>query len=132
MSKKRLIKGSLLKAETADIVKDIMNSPHDEKFVSTLLYQRVSLNMYLDAYRFNHGISNDENLPDYLQELIRIYKLFDLCIKQLPYELIEVYSYLFEKNYSMDDATRYLHASKTSIFRYKNLIVKTLKNCLNT
>lgn len=132
MSKKRLIKCSLLKAETADIVKDIMNSPHDEKFVSTLLYQRVSLNMYLDAYRFNHGISNDENLPDYLQELIRIYKLFDLCIKQLPYELIEVYSYLFEKNYSMDDATRYLHASKTSIFRYKNLIVKTLKNCLNT
>ncbi len=38
MSKQRLIKGSLLKSETANIVKDIMSSPHDEKFVSTLLY----------------------------------------------------------------------------------------------
>lgn len=132
MSKKRLIKGFLLQSDNSSIVKEIMMSPRDEKFVNTLLYQRITLNMYIDAYRFNHGITNDENLPDYLQELIRIYKLFDLCIKQLPYELIEVYSYLFERNYSMDDATWYLHASKTSIFRYKNLIVKTLKNCLNT
>lgn len=86
MSKKRLIKGFLLQSDNSSIVKEIMMSPRDEKFVNTLLYQRITLNMYIDAYRFNHGITNDENLPDYLQELIRIYKLFDLCIKQLPYD----------------------------------------------
>ena len=131
MSRQRLIKGSLLKSETADIVKDIMNSPHDEKFVSTLLYQRVSLNMYLDAYRFNHGITNDDNLPDYLQELIKIYKLIDMCVKNLPYELKTVYDYLFVSNLTMDEATSRLNYAKTSIHRYKNLIVKTLSNCIN-
>lgn len=131
MSRQRLIKGSLLKSETADIVKDIMNSPHDEKFVSTLLYQRVSLNMYLDAYRFNHGITNDDNLPDYLQELIKIYKLIDMCVKYLPHELKTVYDYLFVSNLTMDEATHRVNYAKTSIHRYKNLILKTLANCLN-
>ena len=131
MAKKRLTKGSLLNAETANIVKELMNSPHDEKFVNTVLYQKITLNMYLDAYRFNHGISNDENLPDHLKELVKIYQLFDICIKRLPQELKDVYECLFERRCSMDDTTDLLHASKTSIFRYKNLIVKTLTSCLN-
>ena len=87
--------------------------------------------MYLDAYKFNHGITNDDNLPDYLQELIKIYKLIDMCVKNLPYELKTVYDYLFVSNLTMDEATSRLNYAKTSIHRYKNLIVKTLSNCIN-
>ena len=131
MPKRRLTKGSLLNAETANIVKELMSSPHDEKFVSTILYQKRTLNMYLEAYRFNHAISDDENLPEHLKELVKIYQLFDICIKRLPEELKQVYECLFENKYSMSKASNKLLASKTSVFRYKNLIIKSLVSCLN-
>lgn len=108
-----------------------MKMPRDEFIVNTILYNKISYNMYLDAYKYRHSIRDDENLPEYLKELAKIYELFNFCIEKLPESLQRIYNLVFEYNHSLDVLLTMSIIQKQTVHRYKNLIVKSLTNCLN-
>lgn len=131
MPRRKLTRTMLLTEGNKKTLEEVMKMPRDEFFVNTILYNKISYNMYLDAYKYRHSIRDNENLPDYLKELAKIYELFNFCVEKLPGDLKRVYNLVFEYNESLEDVARHEHYSKTTIHRYKNLIVKSLTNCLN-
>ena len=72
-----------------------------------------------------------EDLPEYLRELIKIYELFDICTDHLPEDIQKVYHKLFEQYDSLQYVSYGMSYSKTSIHRFKKMILKSLVNCLN-
>lgn len=131
MPRRKLTRGMLLTEGNEKTLEEVMKMPRDELFVSTLLYNRLSYNMYIDAYKYRHSIRNDEDLPEYLRELIKIYNLFDICIEHLPNDIRDIYHRIFERYDSLQCVSYGMSYSKTSIHRFKNLILTSLKNCLN-
>lgn len=131
MPRKNLEREMLLSDNNEKTIKDLMSMSKNEEFVNTVLYNRVGYNMYIEAYKYNHSIRNDEDLPDYLKDLVSTYKLFDQCAQKLPDDLYSMYKAIFKQRLSLDVVAKHHYLSKTSIHRYKNLIVKALANCLH-
>ena len=131
MPRRKLTRGMLLTEGNEKTLEEVMKMPRDEKFVCTLLYNRLTYNMYVEAYKYRHSIRNDEDLPEYLRELIKIYELFDICTDHLPDDIQKVYHKLFERYDSLQYVSYGMSYSKTSIHRFKKMIIKSLVNCLN-